>query len=264
MSHIGENLLICFVLYSCFGSKAQTEILTPGGDCQELLNSFARATANYTMCTIQHARPITVCEGCVDSYLEVRKRYNQILKLYDEYDKQCKEELMNVDRLQVVQKGYRFVEDLWHKASCNECFEKDEAGVTISNLTSTTLKFLSLADLTNACISNHEDESKNTSQIICDECKEDYLILNNYYNHHKAICMDVVDLVNITRYKWSTALGCCMDRKKLEIPFLLYAGNLCLLPLLFYFFLYCCSKNAEFNIVIEQNRWQARSTTINS
>lgn len=89
-----------------------------------------------------------------------------------------------------------------HKFYVSECFEKDEAGVTISNLTSTTLKFLSLADLTNACISNHEDESKNTSQIICDECKEDYLILNNYYNHHKAICMDVVDLVcnSITLY----------------------------------------------------------------
>jgi Osteopetrosis-associated transmembrane protein 1 precursor. len=88
-----------------------------------LLDSFARATANYTMCTIQHARPISVCEACIDSYLKVLKRYNQILKLYDEHDKQCKEELMNVDRLQVVEKGYHFVEDLWHKASCSGMYE---------------------------------------------------------------------------------------------------------------------------------------------
>ncbi|KAI5731735.1 osteopetrosis-associated transmembrane protein 1 [Diaphorina citri] len=243
-------------------NEVYSEIISPDGGCQELLDSFARATANYTMCTIQHARPISVCEACIDSYLKVLKRYNQILKLYDEHDKQCKEELMNVDRLQVVEKGYHFVEDLWHKASCSACFKKDDQGLTISNMTDTTVKLLDLSELTDACILTNQNTSVNSSQIVCDKCKEDYLNLNSYYNCHKsAVCMDIVDMMNITRYKWSTTLGCCMDRKKIEIPFLLTTGALCLLPLLFYISLYFCSKNTEFNIVLEQTRWQ---TPVNS
>lgn len=259
---IGEVAVI--VIFLSLRYPVQSTILYVGGDCQELLNSFAKYTSDYTMCTMMNARPIKVCENCIDMYLDVHKSYNQLLKLYDEFDNQCKEEILNLDRLQVVDKGYRFVEDLWHKASCSECFKKDEHGATISNLTDTTVKLISLSDNTKACISNHENSTGNSSQTICNECKDEYLELNNYYNRHRTRCMDIVDLVNTTRYQWSSTLGCCLDRRKIEEPFLIYALNICLLPILLYTFMYFYTKRAKLNSVIEQNRWQSGCTSVNS
>uniref|UniRef100_A0A8D8XE17 Osteopetrosis-associated transmembrane protein 1 n=1 Tax=Cacopsylla melanoneura TaxID=428564 RepID=A0A8D8XE17_9HEMI len=256
--------IICVGVISSLWSFGVFADINPDGDCDELLNSFAHATANYTLCTINHARPIHVCESCIDSYLEVLQTYNQIMKLDVEDDKPCRQELINLDRLQVVEKGYNFVLDLWHKASCSECFKKDDNGFTIANQTDTTLHLKYYFELTEACILNNLNSSSNVTSQVCDLCKEDYSTLNTYYNQHKVVCMDIVDRINITRYKWSTTLRCCLDRMKFDMPFIVSTGALCLLPLLFYIILYFSSKNAEFNIVLEQNRWRSESTSINS
>jgi Osteopetrosis-associated transmembrane protein 1 precursor. len=63
-------------------------------------------------------------------------------------------------------------------------------------MTDTTVKLLDLSELTDACILTNQNTSVNSSQIVCDKCKEDYLNLNSYYNCHKsAVCMDIVDMV---------------------------------------------------------------------
>ncbi|KAL1454824.1 hypothetical protein WDU94_008958, partial [Cyamophila willieti] len=172
----------------------------PDGGCDEFLNSFAHATANYTLCTINHARPIHVCESCIDSYLEVLQTYNQIMKLDVEDDKPCKQELINLDRLQVVEKGYNFVLDLWHKASCSACFKKDDNGLTIANQTDTTLQLKYYFDLTEACFRDNLNSSSNVTRV-CDLCKTEYLTLNTYYNQQKAMCMDIVDHVSMVLTK---------------------------------------------------------------
>jgi hypothetical protein len=117
-----------------------------GQKCEELLMDYAALTANFTRCFIQHARPITVCQNCIDDYVQVLESYTNITevnthavstksncitplihynfyKLFqlkdDSTGKACKLELINVDRLEVIEKSFEYVTLEWKSAFCS-------------------------------------------------------------------------------------------------------------------------------------------------
>lgn len=227
-------------------------------DCQFLLESFASVTANFTFCAIRHARPIRLCESCVDDYMLVIEVHKDILKLEDEGGEPCKEKLLNLDRLQVVEAGFEYVQGLWKRANCDYCFKINPDGSLTKKLNNHTLEILNLHKQVDSCIQEHRNDSYESlyDPLVCTECKESYLYLNNRYNELKdhIFCMDIVDLINTTRNEWSVELGCCLDRQKPEIVFLITSGVISLIPILFYASAYLFATKKE-EKVAQQKRW---------
>ena len=50
--------------------------------CRIYLEYFANSTSNFTQCAIRNARPIRMCERCVDYYLDVLKTHEDIYKVW--------------------------------------------------------------------------------------------------------------------------------------------------------------------------------------
>lgn len=227
-------------------------------DCQFLLESFASVTANFTFCAIRHARPIRLCESCVDDYMLVIEVHKDILKLEDEGGEPCKEKLLNLDRLQVVEAGFEYVQGLWKRANCNYCFKIDSDGSLTKKLNNNTLEIHDLHKKVDDCIQEHRNDSYQSlyDPLVCTECKQSYLALNNRYNELKdrIFCMDIVDMINTTRNEWSVELGCCLDRQKPEIVFLITSGVLSLVPILFYASAYLFATKKEEKLT-QQKRW---------
>lgn len=63
------------LLFLCFRKVRNTG----EGSCEELLESFAIKSSNYTFCVILNSRPIKLCEYCVKVYLMVVSVHNDIL-----------------------------------------------------------------------------------------------------------------------------------------------------------------------------------------
>lgn len=263
------NTFVLFVIFCGFAEFAYSGVsdsdftvvgldLYGDNDCQFLLESFASVTANFTFCAIRHARPIRLCENCVDDYMLVIEVHKDILKLEDEGGEPCKEKLLNLDRLQVVEAGFEYVQGLWKRASCNYCFQMGPDGSLTKKLNNHTREILSLHKQVDSCIQEHRNDSYQSlyDPLVCAECKENYLALNNRYNELKdnIFCMDIVDLINTTRNEWSVELGCCLDRQKPEIVFLITSGVISLMPILFYAsaYIFVTKKGQK---VAQQKRW---------
>lgn len=112
-----------------------------GDNCEVLLEQYATITANFTRCVIRHARPIRICQKCIQEYVAVEKSHDDILKVIETYfiiflsrhkyivafhfqlheksGETCQTELLNVDRLDLIEASFKFVKDLWKKADCN-------------------------------------------------------------------------------------------------------------------------------------------------
>lgn len=50
-------------------------------NCTELRDQFANSTAEFTKCAIQNSRPITFCENCVHSYIDIEESYEGMKKV---------------------------------------------------------------------------------------------------------------------------------------------------------------------------------------
>uniref|UniRef100_A0A1B6D2T6 Osteopetrosis-associated transmembrane protein 1 n=1 Tax=Clastoptera arizonana TaxID=38151 RepID=A0A1B6D2T6_9HEMI len=215
--------------------------------CQFLLHTFAQFTSNFTFCAIEYARPIKLCTKCVEVYSSVLEVHQDILKLKNEVGEICREKLINLDRLQVVDQGYNYVKGLWDRASCNNCFELTKEGNPSTNLNQNTLEIFNLYNATFECIKNNTNKSVLADPPVCTICKENYLRLNSKYNElkEKSFCMDVIDMINTTQTYWSRDLQCCLERRATDLSYLITTGLMSLLPILFYVCAFKFGKHKE-------------------
>jgi len=242
-------------------------MLRDDDDCEKVLNDFALATANYTFCAIRFARPIKLCQFCVGKYLNVESIHNDILTVEDEAGDKCKEKLMNLDRLQVVEAGFDYTTGLWKRASCDSCFVLDDQGNPTKELNSNTKEILRLSNETQTCINEHWNKTSllGKDPEVCTICKSSYLELNSRYDTLKCqgFCMDIVDLMNSTRAQWSSELGCCLDRKQPEWVFLVSSLVFSCLPLAFYLAAFMFTTRKQQTILKQrrlQENWPSTST----
>ncbi|XP_046666372.1 osteopetrosis-associated transmembrane protein 1-like [Homalodisca vitripennis] len=240
-------------------ANPDTRMTKDDNHCEELLESFALVSANYTFCAIRFARPIRLCQFCVEKYLSVESVHSDILTLEDEEGEQCKAKLLNLDRLQVVEAGFNYVTGLWQRASCNKCFETDSQGNPTKELNEKTKKILQLSNDTQTCIEEHHNDTYPAfyDPEVCTVCKKYYVELNSFYDSQKedGFCMDIVDMMNTTRSQWSTGLRCCVDRKQPEWVFLVSTAVFTCLPLVFYLAAYMFVTSKE-QTVLRQSRLQ--------
>ncbi|GLH16303.1 Uncharacterized protein GBIM_20609 [Gryllus bimaculatus] len=219
-----------------FGNWLLVEGRTKG--CDKALQEFANSAANFTLCAIMNARPITLCEFCATNYTNVQVAYDQILKLEDESGAPCRKILINVDRLEILENGYMYVQHLWKNGHCESCLEVVNGTIT-DKLRNETQQFLKFYHKVNACFSHHyKNGSYNDS--VCKDCKTIYDDMNDFYEKLKNIqgegniCVDIVDSVNTTRADWSELLSCDRKEIKLEIGLVVALVVVGLLPMVFY------------------------------
>lgn len=216
--------------------------LSPDSDCTIYRDNLASAVSTFTSCAIVNSRPITLCESCVDAYINVLDSYKNLSTSKTSVG-YCIDDYVNLDRLQIVEGLYRNSYDLWHKAKCYECFEIVNNTLT-NNISEETLMFNILLNGTLSCINDH-NETTNNQTFFCSECISEYLGLNSYYksisdvNDKIGVCMDIVDLMNGTRALWSDK--CCEYRKRPEFIFLGSTCAVTLVTILFYIMTKYCT-----------------------
>ncbi|KAJ8731941.1 hypothetical protein PYW08_014671 [Mythimna loreyi] len=242
-------------------SKTGSCYMTPfPQECSSILNDFADYASNFTKCTILHARPIRICEKCVQHYLSFHNKYQELLTTVVN-GTSCKSIFMSCDRLNAVLEYHDNILSIWDKGYCYDCFDWSNDVPVLSNQ---TRHFNELFNGTMNCINNtHIDPSLNDTQVICDNCMQSYLKLDNYYKTLSvdaigvdSICMDIVDSMNATRSIWSKTLNCCRIRKTPEVIFLVCTGVISLLPLFYYLVLRYFSPIRDLPNVLKQSRFK--------
>lgn len=255
MAQANFEYLLCSLLFvyvnsdpSLFGSLVEGQIryshdkmINSVKDCKSHLEYFANSTSNFTQCAIRHAHPIRMCEICVDCYMNTLKAYEDILQAHDESGHACKMELVNLDRLEVIEGAFDYVCKLWQRGQCNSCFIVKDNGTLTPQLSNITVKFQQLYNVTQDCFNQfYNATTKKYESAICGNCTEKYCALNKYYEDLKAdtgegiVCMDIVDAMNSTRTKWSKLLGCHISEPKAEVPFIVSVILISLTPVVFY------------------------------
>jgi hypothetical protein len=167
-------------------------------NCTLLKDSFANSTAEFISCAIYNSRPITMCENCVQQYINILEDYNNMKKILDN-ETYCIDKFINLDRLQIIQTLYSSSYNLWNDAKCYECY-KFENGTLTPNKSIQTTTFNKYHEKYTHCI----NQRTINDTTICKTCMEDYLNLDNYYtsisneNEKIGVCMDIVDVVKIS------------------------------------------------------------------
>lgn len=227
--------------------------------CIELLKTFAQSASNLTMCSIIYARPVRLCEKCVNEYVNFVLDFNELLSAEDN-GTTCSSLFISQDRLDAVLEFQTHIASVWDKGNCNNCFEWDGSIPTTSN---NTKKFDKLHNETMDCILDNINKYGNNTDKVCENCMQLYVELDEFYKSLStdgigvdSVCMDVVDLMNTTRSVWSKDLDCCKLRRAPEIVFLCCSAIISALPVLFYLAMRYCGPIRDLPNVLKQSRFK--------
>ncbi|XP_037874832.1 osteopetrosis-associated transmembrane protein 1 isoform X1 [Bombyx mori] len=228
--------------------------------CTKLLDEFADSASNFTKCSIKHARPIRLCEKCIDHYVKFRESYKNLLQT-NLNGTSCETIFISHDRLEVVLNYHDNILAIWNKGNCNDCFNWTKDKPEISNK---TYHFYQIFNETMQCIEDNINPKENSTKV-CENCMQSYIQLNNYYESLSfdrigldIICMDVIDSMNATRSIWSKSLNCCKLRKSPEIIFLCCSGIIACLPVLYYIMVKYCGPIKDLPNILKQSRFKQR------
>ncbi|XP_077298229.1 osteopetrosis-associated transmembrane protein 1 [Arctopsyche grandis] len=249
----------CIQLPEIFSYYNENDYEIRDSECDTALKEFADSSSDFTYCTVNYSHPIHLCELCVNSYMKVEKAHTNILTVEVNGTK-CKDKLINMDRLEVIESIFSNVQDLWKRAFCQKCFDWTDGKPTLSNQTKT---FITYFDSAKKCINDHikDPTIRNNTDKICEDCMTEYVTLNSFYESLKGssetvgICMDIVDSMNATRAIWSDVLNCCRLRRTPELIFLCCTGVITALPAIFYLLAKIYCENSSKPRLVEQNRF---------
>ncbi|KAL0267882.1 UNVERIFIED_CONTAM: hypothetical protein PYX00_010028 [Menopon gallinae] len=208
--------------------------------CTFLLQNFASASAEFMFCSISNARPIQMCTLCVDSYSGVVEGHSNIFRVEESENKTCRDELINLDRLAIIEAGYSYIRDLWLKANCKNCFLPNPNTTTPFQLSNETKEFQRLHLELKKCLdANYNESTREYNREVCKICSSKYSDMNTFYGNLKKdlndlLCMDIVDSMNVTQNLWSDRLHCGETIMFLEWQLITYTTVVLIIPIVFY------------------------------
>jgi len=232
------------------------DIITPSPWCKKVVDIFGSAVSNFTQCSVQNARPIHLCQWCIMHYLQVTKAKEDLTESVDEKTgKKCGEYFTNLDRLEIVNGAYEYVNNLWSKGKCKYCFNKNLNGTIAPSITEDLTNFNYNYELVKACFG--ETLASNTTNETCTKCRGLYDNFNNFSlflmeRDGDNVCLDVVDTMNSTRDVWSRVFTCVPSRKE-EFWLPVSMSVVAVIPIVFYFLAFLFSNVQEAN-VLHQSR----------
>ncbi|XP_074657580.1 osteopetrosis-associated transmembrane protein 1-like [Tubulanus polymorphus] len=217
--------------------------------CRAYMTAYGKAAANLVECLLSHARPLTLCENCKMQYDAAAELFENITDVVGDEYVNCHDSLLRSDIVHVVGQTHDFVERIWKESACSNCFNESNPKY---ELTDDFTHFKMLVNETDECMKRYmssdtallaheyELDRKNGkyNHSACDICRKPYNELNKFYEEleqkfKKAVCMDMVDTMNYTRYTWSADFQCTVKKKDMA-SIISLTGFFCLLPIAFY------------------------------
>lgn len=107
-----------YVVHNCRQYNGEGYLFPYPNQCYEILDVFAQHASNLTLCSILNARPITVCERCVEQYVKFRDKYQELLNTTVN-GTSCRSVFITHDRLNAVQEYHDNILSVWNKGKCN-------------------------------------------------------------------------------------------------------------------------------------------------
>lgn len=86
-------------------------------ECSTILKEFADYSSYFTRCSILNARPIRICEQCLNDYISFRDKYQELLTTVVN-GTSCKALFISHDRLDAVLEYHDNILSIWNKAHC--------------------------------------------------------------------------------------------------------------------------------------------------
>ncbi|XP_018563203.1 uncharacterized protein LOC108904958 [Anoplophora glabripennis] len=219
-------------------------------DCTTVKDNFAKTVSEFTKCSINYSRPITLCKSCIDVYVDLLESYKNLSKV-SVNGTECLHYYINLDRLQVLETQYSNSINLWNRAKCYECYVV-ENGTQTRTESKMAKTFHNYYNSFSNCTVNTDAEA------LCSHCMDDYIILSNFYgsisnaNERIGVCIDLEDLMNGTWNSWS--VNCCKFRRHNEYVFIVSTSSVLIITVLLYIVVqFCGEKKAP--IIIQQSRF---------
>jgi len=210
-------------------------------ECLQYLKMFSDSTSQFINCSVVNARPLHNCENCVMEYVSVNDVYTKIFNDKVRNDSvDCKKEILRADNIQIVLLTYNFIQSIWKKSTCDQCFKKDVVNKTVVyQPTNSTLTLLKKIDDALECFDNNgkNGSSSHNMSDVCAICMQTYCDANNYYEeveNENGLCSDLIDSMNYTRQEWGQTYNCTLASKDHGEIWGITA-IVCSLPLFFYF-----------------------------
>ncbi|XP_045196308.2 osteopetrosis-associated transmembrane protein 1-like isoform X2 [Mercenaria mercenaria] len=157
-------------------TRSNTSNIRP--DCKAFIQEFGLRSSRFIKCSVDNARPFRFCEGCVVHYRRSKTVYNDIVE-NDETLDNCRKELLNSDRVQVITSVQRDIDKIWENADCKECFSsisEDTNGTVHYTLTKRTVQFLTVYRNFTHCIPSNMNYTRLTwgEQLKCTNVHKEY------------------------------------------------------------------------------------------
>lgn len=87
-------------------------------NCSDILDNFAAASSNLTFCSIKNARPVRLCENCIEHYVKFHITYSQLQNTIVN-GTSCRSIFISHDRFEVVLTYHNNILSMWDKGNCN-------------------------------------------------------------------------------------------------------------------------------------------------
>lgn len=208
-------------------------------NCKAFITEFGLRSSRFIKCSVDNARPFRFCEGCVVHYQRSKTVYGDIVDNDESLDN-CRKELLNSDRVQVISSVQRDIDRIWQTADCKQCFSsisEDKNGTVHYTLTERTKEFLAVYKNFTECIPANRTTYNHS---VCTNCEPYYNEMNTKFDKMlndplapQHVCMDIVDMMNYTRLIWGEQLK-CTDVNREYTAVLTIAIGFLLLPVFFY------------------------------
>ena len=214
-------------------------------DCMQKLQEFSYATSTFVKCAVAYSHPLHYCINCVSQYLNVMSTYSLIFN--DTVKNGCQEQLLRADTIQVSVMTYNFIQSVWSKSSCDQCFDTLSNGTIQYNVSDRTNKLLHLVNVTKTCFkdfAHFPGNGSSSNDTVCQKCKQLYCNANDYYEIAESdgsLCSDLIDAMNSTRHDWAQKHG-CTNALKDRGPIWVITALVGVLPFVLYFGIYFYDK----------------------
>ncbi|XP_051881401.1 osteopetrosis-associated transmembrane protein 1 [Pristis pectinata] len=214
--------------------------------CRQLLAEFGDSCKALVGCAVKNARPVRICEKCLSLFHDFWDAFANISK--DSGNVSCSTQLLRSDRLQIVLKTQKFLQQLWTGSQCDACLNENKTAlstdtVIFKKLLNDTLTCFEQHSLKHPVHSNHSD--------LCIKCKVSYNNLTEYYGRmetNKNLCIDIIDEMNLTRQLWSKTYNCTIRDSDI-VPVIAVSTFLLFLPVIFYLSSFLHSEQKKLKLI---------------
>ncbi|XP_028653456.1 osteopetrosis-associated transmembrane protein 1 [Erpetoichthys calabaricus] len=211
--------------------------------CQALSENLTQKCNAFVNCTLRYAQPVGVCLNCYKEFYDYKSLY-RIISLPDKGSTDnCSQILLKSDRLQVFVVFNDFFHKLWEESECENC-------VSDTVIKNDTLYFLNVLQITKSCFDTYQQPGNYCD--VCKQCKENYSHLNEVYNKmgkNSSLCIDIEDMMNMTRKMWSKTFNCSFSRLE-AVPVIAVSSFMLFLPIIFYLSSFLHSEQKKRKLIL--------------